>query len=93
MYNNLFTNDLLNELLSKNAQNKHLYSLKATAQYILYRHVSLNKKHVRFNQAAFMNKNLRKAGQDYAAYKKQRNVCVKQLRKTKKYFFGNLILT
>ena len=31
MYNNLFTNDVLNELLSKNAQTKHLYSLKATA--------------------------------------------------------------
>ena len=36
--NNLFRNDLLKELLSKNIQTKHLVSFKATAQYIFDRH-------------------------------------------------------
>ena len=59
--NNLFGNDLLKELLSKNVQTKHLVSFKATAQYIFDRHAPLKEKHVRCNQAAFVNKNLRKA--------------------------------
>ena len=53
-------NDLLNELLSKNVQ--HLDSFKATAQYIFDRHAPLREKHIRCNQAAFVNKNLRKEG-------------------------------
>ena len=44
--NNLFRNDLLNELLSRNVQTKHLDSFKATAQYIFERNAPLKEKHV-----------------------------------------------
>ena len=59
--NNLFRNYLLNELLSQNVQTKGFDSFKATAQYIFDRHAPLKEKHVRCNQAAFLNKSLRKA--------------------------------
>ena len=104
--NSLFRNDLLNELLSKNVQTKHLDSFKATAQYIFDKHAPLKEKHVRCNQATFANKNLKKVimtrsrllnkfRQDrtissHVAYKKQRSICVKLLLKTKKDFFDNL---
>ena len=103
--NNLFRNDLLNELLSKNVQTKHLNSFKSTVQYIFDRHAPLKEKHVRCNQAAFVNKKLRqaivtrsklldkfrqeRAISSHVAHKKQRNMCVKLLRKTKKDFFSN----
>ena len=51
----------MNELLSKKVQTKDLDSFNATAQYIFERHAPLKEKHVRCNQAAFVNKNLRKA--------------------------------
>ena len=65
---NLFRSALLNELLSKNVQIKHLNSFKATAQYIFDRYAPVKEKHVRCNQVTFVNKNLRKAivtSQDY----------------------------
>ena len=55
--NNLSRDDLLNELLSKNLQPKHIDSFKAIAQYIFDRHVPLKEKHVECNQATFINKN------------------------------------
>ena len=95
--NNRFGNDLLNELLSKNIHTKHLNSFKATAQYIFDGQAPLKEKHLRCNQATFVNKNLRKTimtrsrllnkfRQDrtissHVAYKNQRNICVKLLRK------------
>ena len=104
--NKQFRNDLLNELLSKNVQIKHLDSFESTAQYVFDRHAPLKEKQVRCNQATFVNKDLRKAIMtrsrllnrfrhdrtipSHVAYKKQRNICVKLLRKTKKYFFNNL---
>ena len=54
--NSLIENDLLNELLPKNVQTKHLDSFRANAQYIFGRHALLKEKHVRSNQAAFVNK-------------------------------------
>ena len=45
--NSLFRNDLLNELLSKKVQTKHLDSFKSTAQHIFDRHAPLKEKHVR----------------------------------------------
>ena len=59
--NNLFRNDLLNELLSKNVQTKHPDSFKPTTQYIFDRHAPLKEKHVRCNHATFANKDLRNA--------------------------------
>ena len=98
--------DILNELLSKNVQTKHLDSFKSTAQYIFDRHAPLKEKPVRCNQLAFVNKILKKAIMtrsrllnkfrqeriisSHVAYKKQQNTCVKLLRKTKKHFFNNL---
>ena len=86
--NNLFRNDLLNELLLKNVQTEHLDSFKATAHYIFDRHAPLKEKHVRCNQAALADKNLRKAIMirsrefrqertisSHGAYKKQRKIC------------------
>ena len=58
---NLFRSDLLNELPSKNVQTKDLDSVKAIVLYIFDRHAPLKEKHVKFNQATFVNKNLRKA--------------------------------
>ena len=40
----LLINDLLNELLSKNVQTKHLDSFKAIAQYVFDRHGHLKEK-------------------------------------------------
>ena len=103
--NNLFRNNLLNKLLSKNVQTKHLGSFKATAHYIFDTYVPLKEKHVRCNQATFVNKNLKKAimtssrllnkfRQDrtislHAAYKKQRNICVKLYYQNLKKIFSN----
>ena len=101
--NNLFRNDLLNKLLSKNVQTKHVDLFKDTAQYILDRHAPLKENHVRCNQAAFVNKNLRNAimtrsrllnkfWQDrtissHVAYKKQRIYVLNYCEKLKKRFF------
>ena len=83
-------------MLSKNVQTKHICD----------RHAPLKEKHVRCNQATLVNKNLKKAimkrsrllnkfrqGRTISShipYKKQRNICVELLRKTKKNFFNNL---
>ena len=93
--NNLFRNDLPSELISKNVENKDLDSFKATVQCIFNRNAPLREKHVRYNQAAFLNKNLRKAIMtrsgllnkfrqegtilSHVAYKKQRNIFFKLL--------------
>ena len=58
---NLFRYDFLNELLSKKAQTKHLDLFKDTAQYVFDRHALLKEKHIRCNQASFVNKNVMKA--------------------------------
>ena len=46
---------------SKNVQTKYLDSFKGTAQYIFIRRVPLKEKYVKCYQAAFLNKNLRRA--------------------------------
>ena len=48
-------------MLSKNVQTKHVDSLKFTTQYKFDRHAPLKEKHIRCNQATFVNKDLRKA--------------------------------
>ena len=54
----MFKNDLLNDMLSKNVETKHLGSFNATAQYLFERYAPLKEKHVRCNHVAF-TKNLR----------------------------------
>ena len=73
---------------------------------ILDNHVPLKKKQLRFNHSPFMTKVLRKAlmrrsrlkniynkkrsYDSWDKYKKQRNFCVKLLRKTKQDYFNNI---
>ena len=79
---------------------------KETIRKIIDELVPLKEKHLRNNDAMFMNKLLRKAimkrsrllnryrrkkdTSSRLAYKKQRNFCVKLLRKSKKDFYNNL---
>ena len=76
---------------------------------LLDQHASLKKKHVRENDRPFMNKTLRKAimrrshlrkkynknknDSNLKLYKKQRNQCVKLLRKAKMSYYKNLDTT
>ena len=57
---------------------------------ILEKKAPLKERYVRYNQVKFMNKNLKKTEPTRSAYKRQRNFCVKLLRKTKKEFHNNL---
>ena len=73
---------------------------------ILEKKAPLKERYVRYNQAKFMNKILQKAIMNRSkllnryrkektkgtrsAYKRQINICVKLLRKTKKEFYNNL---
>ena len=73
---------------------------------ILEKKAPLKERYVRYNQAKFMNKILQKSIMNRSrllnryrkekteatrsAYKRQRNFCVKLLRKTKKEFYNNL---
>ena len=86
--NTSFWADLLQELSLKNI------------------HAPIKEKHVRCNQSPFMSKQLRKAimtrtrlldkyrkynsAENLFAYKRQWNLCVKLLRKSKKDFYNNL---
>ena len=81
-------------------------TFKSIADKVVNHHVPLKEKHIRGNQGSFMNKNLKKAmmtrsrllnkyrkqnsNENYLAYKRQRNYCLQQLRKTKKDFYNNL---
>ena len=73
---------------------------------VLNIHAPIKEKHVRCNQSAFMNKQLRKpimtrtrllnkyrkdnSVGNLFSYKRQKNLCVKLLRKSKKDFYNNL---
>ena len=90
----------------KNVETKHLHSFKDTPHYVFDRHALLKEKHIRFNQAVFVNiklwkatvtrsKLLNKVRQErtissHVANKKLRNLCVKLIQKTQKDFFNNL---
>ena len=79
------------QIAIQNVQTKRLDSFKSTVQYISERHARLKGKHISCNQAAFVNKDLKKAIMtrsrllnkfrqertisSHAAYKKQRNIC------------------
>ena len=76
------------------------------SKMILEKKTPLKERYVRYNQAKFMNKSLQKAIMNRSrllnryrkekteatrsAYNRQRNFCVKLLRKTKKEFSNNL---
>ena len=99
---------MIRELSSKNIQSDDLARFTDNSKMILEKKVPLKERYVRYNQAKFMNKILQKAIMNLSrllnryrkekteatrsAYKRQRNFCVKLLRKTKKEFYNKLNL-
>ena len=104
--NNNFRYESIRELSSNNIQSDDLTRFTNISKMILEKKASLKERYVRYNQAKFMNKILQKAIMNCSrllnryrkekteatrsAYKRQRNCCVKLLRKTKKEFYNNL---
>ena len=104
--NNDFRDELIRELSSNNIQSDDLARFTNISKMILEKKAPLKERYVRYNQAKFMNKILQKAIMNRSrllnryrkekteatrsAYKRQRNFCVKLLRKTKKEFYNNL---
>ena len=98
--------DLLQELSLKNVLLGEFEKFKYISLKVLNIHAPIKEKHVRCNQSPFMSKQLRKAimtrthvlnkyrkynsAENLFAYKRQRNLCVKLLRKYKKDFYNNL---
>ena len=91
--------------LSLGAYDPSEFALK-DFQNVCFSFAPLKKKYVRANQALFMNKELKKAvmvrsklrnkflksrsEEDRKVYNKQRNMCVKLLKKTKRIYFSHL---
>ena len=104
--NNDVRDELIRELSSNNIQSDDLARFTNISKMILEKKAPLKERYVRYNQAKFMNKILQKAIMNRSrllnryrkekteatrsAYKRQRNFCVKLLRKTKKEFYNNL---
>ena len=102
--NNELRDELIREVSSNNMQSDDLAQFTNISKMILEKKAPLKERYVRYNQVKFMNKNLQKAIMNRSrllnkkekteptrsAYKRQRNFCVKLLRKTKKEFHNNL---
>ena len=104
--NENFRRDLLRELSFQNVQPNEFDKFKFIASKLLNSHAPLKEKYIRCNQTVFINKQLRKAimirtrllnklrkfncPEDQLAYKRQRNYCVKLLKRSKKDFYDNL---
>ena len=102
--NNELRDELIRELSSNNMQSDDLAQFTNISKMILEKKAPLKERYVRYNQVKFMNKNLQKAIMNRSrllnkkekteptrsGYKRQRNFCVKLLRKTKKEFHNNL---
>ena len=100
--NESFRNDVLYEI-SKGFHDVSCEEFKSLLLMILNKHAPMKTKYIRVNNSPFMNKELSKAimvrsrlrnkslklktEDARIAYKKQRNVCVSLLRKTKKNFY------
>ena len=101
-----FRNELLNKLDSINLEHLTYNDFHNAFMCTLENHAPLKEKLVRANNAPFMNKELSKAimersklcnrynkfptNENMMLYKKQRNLCVKLSRKTKRDYFSNL---
>ena len=101
-----FRTDLLQELSIQIVYPGEFEKFKYISSKVLNTHAPIKEKHVRCNQSPFKNKQLRKAimirthllnkhrkdnsAGNLFAYKRQRNFCVKLLRKSKKVFYNNL---
>ena len=93
---------LLRELSFQNVQPNEFDEFKFIASKLLNSHAPQKEKYIRCNQAVFMNKKLRKViikrtwllnklrtfncPENLLAYKRQRNYCVKLLKRSKKGF-------
>ena len=102
----MFRDEFVKELYFNNMSIDQPKSLKVIALNILNKHAPQKKRYVRNNQAAFMNKEIRKAimtrsrllnksrkegnEANKIAYNKQRNYCVGLIKKQKKTFYNNL---
>ena len=103
---NLFRNELRNELQNLNMIELTYDQFKEKFMKILNQHAPIKSKLLRANNAPFMNKFLSKevmirsrlrnkfnkypTQENELAYKKQRNSCVKLFRKAKKEYYSNL---
>ena len=103
--NNEFRDEVIRKLSSNDIKFDDLARFNIS-KIILEKKTPLKERHIRYNQAEFINKNLQKAIMNRSrllnryrkekteatrsAYKRQRNFCVKLLRKTKKEFYNNL---
>ena len=99
-------NDLKRNLAKSNEKCSVFENFSSVAEEVLNNHVPLKQKYLRANDAPFMTKTLRKASmlriqlrnrlnrystsENWKAFKKQRNKCVKILRQAKTSYYGNL---
>ena len=104
--NEHFRTDLLRELSFQNVQPNEFDKFIFIASKLLNSHAPLKKKYITCNQAVFINKQLRIAimtrtrllnklrkfncPENQLTYKRQRNYCVKLLKRSKKDFYNNL---
>ena len=102
----VFRSDLLKEVSSINLKNDEFDKFKYLVFKVLEAHAPVKEKYIRYNQGSFMTNDLRKAimnrsrllnkfkkdnsEQNKWGYKKQRNLCVKLLKKAKRTFYNTL---
>ena len=101
-----FRSHLLKELSLSNLKKDEFSKFKYLVFKVLETHAPVKEKYIRYNQGPFMTNDLRKAimnrsrllnkfrnentEQNKWAYKKQRNLCVKLLKRAKKTFYNSL---
>ena len=104
--NSAFTAELMGELAFSKENNTDFTDFNKITKRVLDRHAPCKKKYVRANDGPFMTKELRKAimkrsrlknkfnkcktNENWIAFKKQRNFCVKLLRQSKKSYYSKL---
>ena len=101
-----FRSHLLKELSLSNLKKDEFNKFKYLVFKVLETHAPVKEKYIRYNQGPFMTNDLRKAimnrsrllnkfrnentEQNKWVYKKQRNLCVKLLKRAKKTFHNTL---
>ena len=104
--NSVFRAELQEELTSNSDGNQDFTTVNRISKKVLDRHAPCKKKYVRANDGPFMTKELRKANmkrtrlknrfnknrtnENWTAFKKQRNFCVKLLRQNKRSYYNQL---
>ena len=101
--NNLFKEELNNELLNTDINNAELVEFTNTVLSILNKHAPMKRRYIRANKSAFLTKDLgaaimqrsklrqkflkERTNDSKHLYNRQRNLCVSLLRKTKMDYF------